>query len=79
MEFSGVSPPKLAMVTAESVGLLKRSSSEHVPKNTLPLALKRASRPVPVAGGAAEVGDAGAEVGGGGGGACELDAGRHCE
>lgn len=51
MEFSGVRPPKLAMVTAESVGLLKRSSSEQVPKNTLPFFWKRALRPVPVGGG----------------------------
>ena len=46
MEFSGVRPPNSRMVTAESVGLLKRFESEQVPKNFLPLALNALSRPV---------------------------------
>ena len=46
MEFSGVKPPNSRIVTAESVASLKRFESEHVPKKTFPLALKRLFRPV---------------------------------
>ena len=48
MEFSGVRPPKLAIVVAESCALLKRFWSAAVPKKTLPLALNLASRPLPL-------------------------------
>ena len=43
------------LVTAESVATLNLSSSEQVPKKILPLALKCASSPVPVEGGAEDV------------------------
>lgn len=82
MEFSGVRPPKLAMVTEESVGLLKRSSSEQVPKNTLPFALKWASRPEPAGAGPDEGVLEGGFVlvaGGGGGGACVAVPVKHWE
>lgn len=40
MEFSGVTPPKLATVTAEFLASLKRFWSVAVPQKTLPFLLK---------------------------------------
>ena len=70
-----MSPPKLAIVTCESVGLLNRSESEHVPKNTLPLATNALLRPV-AAGAPPPLVEVGGTVVG-----VVVDAvpGRHCE
>ena len=55
MEFSGVTLPKLAIVTAESCALLNLFWSEAVPQNTFPFALKWLSRPVAPGAGAVGV------------------------
>ena len=77
MEFSGVTPPNSRIVTAESVGLLKRFESEAVPQKILPLRLNAASRPVSAGepGFDVVVGPEGDEVGGG----VLMVVGRHWE
>ena len=76
-----MSPPNSRIVTCESVGLLNRFESEHVPKNTLLWAANALFKPVaagagalpPVLAGAVDVGAVVETVVG-------ADApGRHCE